>query len=127
MQKGSKQSEEARIKMSHAKSGENHPMYGVKGEEHPLWGRELSEETKKKISQTNSKAVRGIKLINLTTKEVRKTPYDEILTKLDEGWQFKSQKVMINNGVDYQRIIPTYRLNEFFPNKGWNFGSLEKK
>lgn len=125
MQKGTSHTQETRDKMSEAKSGQNHPMYGVKGEEHPNWGKNHTNETKQKIGKTNSQAVRGIKLIK--DKEVEKTPYNQILQRLNDGWTFKGKHFMINNGVDYQRIIPTYRFDEFFPDKGWFFGSLEKK
>lgn len=32
--------------------GENNPMYGIKGEKHPLFGRRVSEETRKKMSES---------------------------------------------------------------------------
>jgi len=124
MQKGTNHKEETRNKMSEAKSGQNHPMYGVKGEEHPNWGKTHTEETKAKIGKTNSKAVRGIKLIKGNV--VEKTSYDQIISKLNDGWTFKGKHIMINDG-NYQRVVPTYRYDEFFPNKGWFFGSLEKK
>ena len=128
MQKGQQHTEEAINKMKIAKSGENHPMFGRTGEDNPNWGRKLSEETKDKIAKTNSIRLRGIKLINTDTKEVVKTPYDQILHMIqNEHWDFKSKHVMINNNTDKQRIIPVYRVDEFFPDKGWFFGSLEKK
>ena len=35
-------------------TGENHPMYGIRitGENHPMYGKHLSDETKRKISET---------------------------------------------------------------------------
>ena len=75
--KGKKPSEEIKKKMSEAKSGENNPMFGKKGEEspnfgrkhtpeakariskalsgenHPMYGQKLSEETRKKMSETH--------------------------------------------------------------------------
>lgn len=58
-------SEETKMKLSKAKSGESHPMYGkthtkealakiskaVRKENHPLWGKTHSEESKKKMSE----------------------------------------------------------------------------
>lgn len=125
MQKGQTHSDEAIAKMSEAKRGENHPMFGVTGEDHPNFGKQHTDETKSKIGKTNSIKVRGLKLIKDDV--IEKTPYDQILSKLNDGWQFKGKHFMINNGTDYQRIIPVYRIDEFFPNKGWFFGSLKEK
>ena len=44
--------EETRKKMSEAKKGENHPMYGKTGENNPNYGKHRTEETRKKISET---------------------------------------------------------------------------
>lgn len=70
--KGGKHSKETIKKMSDAKSGENHPMYGKhlaektkrklselnSGENNPLYGTSPSEETRKKISDSNKGKVR---------------------------------------------------------------------
>lgn len=47
---GTHHSEEARNKMSVAKSGENHPMFGRTGENHPMFGKHHSEESRIKTS-----------------------------------------------------------------------------
>lgn len=56
--KGKTVSEETKIKMSQAKSGENNPMHGTTspnkgkyGKDSPRWGKSHSEETKLKQSQ----------------------------------------------------------------------------
>jgi hypothetical protein len=51
---GKNVSEKTRAKISEALSGENHPMYGKTGENHPLYGKKRSEETKAKISGKNN-------------------------------------------------------------------------
>ncbi len=49
---GFKHTEETLIKMSEAKSGENHPMSSIIGEYHPSFGKTHSEETKALISES---------------------------------------------------------------------------
>ena len=49
---GKHPTEEARHKMSIARSGENNPMYGRRGEKSPLFGRHHSDETKKKMAES---------------------------------------------------------------------------
>jgi len=65
---GFRHSEETRKKMSEARKGENHPMYGKthseetrkkmsesqKGENNPMYGKTLSEKTRKKISESQN-------------------------------------------------------------------------
>ena len=64
---GAIRSEETKMKMSEAKKGEKHPMFGKtrsdetkkkigeakKGENNPMFGKTLSDETKKKMSEAN--------------------------------------------------------------------------
>lgn len=52
--KGMKFSEETIKKMSKAKSGENHPLYGKKGEEHPSYGRKHTPKAKEKMSRAQN-------------------------------------------------------------------------
>ena len=47
---GFKHTEETLVKMSEAKTGENHPMFGVIGEYHPSYGKTHSTETKALMS-----------------------------------------------------------------------------
>ncbi|ABT15388.1 hypothetical protein FR483_N103R [Paramecium bursaria Chlorella virus FR483] len=49
-----KSSEETKKKLSNAKSGEKHPMYGMTGEKSHMYGKTLSEETKRKMSEAKS-------------------------------------------------------------------------
>ena len=86
-------SDRCKNKLSKNKLGEKNPMYGRKGEEHPSYGKHHSEETKKKISETQKgrpsnrlgskhneeskkkmseshKGQNGTKVINLDTGEV---------------------------------------------------------
>ena len=48
---GKKATEETRRKLSEAKRGKNHPMYGRTGKDHPLYGKKLSKEHCRKISE----------------------------------------------------------------------------
>lgn len=48
--KGKRHLTETLEKMSIAKVGENHPLWGIKGEDNPNFGRKASHETKKKQS-----------------------------------------------------------------------------
>lgn len=54
--RGVKRSEETRVKMSEAKKGENHPLYGKRGENNPNYGKHPTEETKQKISEAKKGA-----------------------------------------------------------------------
>ncbi len=47
-----KRTEATKKKMSIAQTGKNGPMFGRTGEKHPNYGKHLSEETKKKISES---------------------------------------------------------------------------
>lgn len=47
---GFKHTEETLVKMSEAKTGENHPMFGIIGEYHPSYGKTHSTETKALMS-----------------------------------------------------------------------------
>lgn len=55
--KGKTLSDETKAKLSKALkgllAGEKHPMWGKKGKDNPLYGKPLSEEHKKKISESN--------------------------------------------------------------------------
>jgi hypothetical protein len=55
--KGVPLSVETKAKLSMRFSGKNNPMYGTKGELSPNYGRELSEETKSRISIANRKRI----------------------------------------------------------------------
>jgi len=48
---GSLHTAEAIAKMSNAKIGENHPMFGITGENHPLFGKSHTPETILKMSE----------------------------------------------------------------------------
>lgn len=48
-------SEEAKLKISKANSGEKNGMYGKKGELHPNYGKKSSDETRKKISENHAR------------------------------------------------------------------------
>lgn len=49
---GRKASDETKRKLSESKMGDKNPMYGKRGKESPFYGKPLSEEVKKKISDT---------------------------------------------------------------------------
>jgi len=50
MRKGTFNTKETRLKMSEAKSGSNHPLWGKKGKDSPRWGKKHSTETRLKMS-----------------------------------------------------------------------------
>ena len=50
--KGYRISSETRKKISDSLKGEKHPFWGVRGEQHPSYGKNRSDETKQKVSDT---------------------------------------------------------------------------
>ena len=93
-----------------------------RGDNHPVWGSEKSEEFKRNLSAKNSKAVRGFKMINMTTKEKAKVNYDEVLYRVSEGWSFVATRIHVNNG-ERNKLIKPETLEEFL-DEGWIMGSI---
>ena len=56
-------SEETRKKLSEAKRGENHHYFGIASENHPNFGNKYSDESKKKISDSQKKRLANRKLL----------------------------------------------------------------
>lgn len=93
-----------------------------RGDNHPVWGSEKSDEFRKNLSEKNSKAVRGFKMINATTKEKAKVNYDEVLHRVSEGWSFVASRIQVNNG-ERNKLIKPDALEEFL-DEGWCMGSI---
>ena len=107
---GTKHSEETKQKMSEAKKGKKHPMYGKKfSEEHKLKmseahkGIKLSEETKRKMSEANKGKKRSKETKQKISKALKgKTPWikgrklsEETKMKISESHKGKSSKKVI--------------------------------
>jgi hypothetical protein len=76
---GRKHTPEAKKKMSEAKKGDKHPMYGRTGEKNPFYGKNHTEETKKKISE---------RMTGMTGEKhpmYGRTPSEETKKKISEG------------------------------------------
>lgn len=57
--------EEAKVKISLAKSGSNHPMYGKIGVLSPIYGKNLTDETRRLISEALKGRSVNMKLVNV--------------------------------------------------------------
>jgi len=77
-------------------------------------------ETKKAISEKNSKSVRGVKMVK--DGALLKVDYKDIDARLNEGWHFKSNRVYMNNGVKHMHKLTT-SVDKWL-DEGWQFGTL---
>ncbi len=103
---GKRHTQESKDKMSKAKVGENHPMFGKKGKANPSFGKQLSEKTKEKISR----ALRGILHTPEQNRKIRLSTINLISqNKLNGGQLFPRYDLWACEYFD--------KLNK---EKGWN-------
>jgi len=77
-------------------------------------------ETKKAISEKNSKSVRGVKMVKDGAQH--KVSYEDISDYLDKGWFFKSNRVYMNDGTIHMHKL-TSTVDKWL-DQGWEFGTL---
>ena len=97
-------SDETKLKMSNARKGKNHPMYGLRGENNPLYGKKRpdhvikalikanlgkkhSDETKEKLRKINT----GKKLSKKTRQKMALANYKKVIC-VETGEVFESMK-----------------------------------
>lgn len=99
---GKHHSNEAKLKISLAKKGKNHPNYGKRGEGTPMYGKKHTAATKKRMSESH-------KIENLSTKTRR---------KLSESHSGKNRHMYGKQHTEEtkQKIRET-RLKRVFPTK----------
>ena len=111
-------SEERRRKLSEAKSGTNHPMYGKKvseetkqkireaqlGEKNHMFGKKLSKETRQKIKEKLSKD--GVILTGDKSPHFKKINVSNLKQLKQEGYSVKELAYMFNisTGTVYKRL-----------------------
>lgn len=78
------------------------------------------DHVKEAISQKNKYTVRGIKLIK--DDEVKKVPYNEVEYHINDGWDFKSERIWMNNGE--RHVTKSVKKWKQLLDEGWKFGTL---
>ena len=118
---GWKMSDEHKQIISDANTGSGSYLWGLTGDSHPLWGnKEKAKDAAAKIGMKNSISNRKMKLIK-NGDQIR-SPYEQIMSHLEDGWFFKATKINVNNGEKTKMINSTDW--EMYIADGWNWGSL---
>ena len=103
---------EYRDNMSRINKGENHPLYGKKGELCAWWGRNHTEETKRKISESGTGRIfseeHRIKLkeaaLKLDRHGAKNSSSKKVIDKITKEEYSCIKEASIKSGINYQTL-----------------------
>ena len=102
-------SEETKLKMSLARKGDKHPMYGKRGELSPFFGKSLSEETKLKISLAKKGKTRS-KETKLKISLAKKGSKNHLYGKTGDLHPKSKKVICIETGIMYNSMVDAEKI-----------------